>query len=121
WPISQAAIDKAAMLLNDLRRRYGITYVLGHRDLYDPVDPSENDPVSGASYATFCPGPGTRDRIIARAAELANPAAVEADKARVRRNATYLNTLGLAPYKSGAASDGIPIDPGDTNSRYYNL
>lgn len=47
----------------------------------------------------------------------------EADKARVRRNAAYLNTLGLGP-ASGAANDGIPIDPPVTSktvSKYYNL
>src|SRR5690606_2409348 len=45
WPISQAAIDKAARLLNDLRGRYGISFVLGHRDLYDPIDLAAGDPV----------------------------------------------------------------------------
>jgi uncharacterized repeat protein (TIGR02543 family) len=52
------------------------------------------------------------------------PAQTEADKARVRRNATYLNGLGLASYTSGAARDGIPIDPPVTSktvSKYYNL
>ncbi len=49
------------------------------------------------------------------------PAYSEADKARVRRNATYLNSLGLADFTSHAAVDGIPIDPGATKSRYYEL
>ena len=58
WPISQAAINAAAALLQDLRNRYGVSIVLGHRDLYEQY---------GASYATFCPGPLTVGRILAAA------------------------------------------------------
>lgn len=64
WRISDKAIAAAATLLADLRRRYSIRYVLGHRDLYDPVDLAAGDPVSGASYPTFCPGPDTVQRIL---------------------------------------------------------
>lgn len=58
WPIAQAAINAAAALLQDLRNRYGVSIVLGHRDLYEQY---------GASYATFCPGPLTVGRILAAA------------------------------------------------------
>lgn len=61
WDISEASITKAAQLLRDLRRRYGIRNVLGHRDLYTQ---------HGASYPTFCPGPNTVARILAREQEL---------------------------------------------------
>ena len=63
WPISNAAIETAAKLLVDLRARYGITNVLGHRDLWTNYR---------ASYPTFCPGPDTVNRIVARANELSN-------------------------------------------------
>lgn len=62
WEISDAAITKAAQLLNDLRSRYNIKNVLGHRDLWTKHK---------ASYATFCPGPNTVARIVKRAEELA--------------------------------------------------
>ena len=61
WGISNASIDKAARLLIDLRRRYGISRVIGHRDLWTQFR---------ASYATFCPGPDTVARILRREAEL---------------------------------------------------
>lgn len=118
WPIRQAAIDTAAHLLNDLRARYGIVNVLGHRDLWTNYR---------ASYATFCPGPDTVARIVARAAELQNPEAVAAEKDAVRKVARYLNSLDLPPrlgltnFDSGAANDGIPLDPGDTYSKFWHL
>lgn len=61
WRISQKAIDKAAALLNDLRRRYTIRNVLGHRDLWEKYH---------ASYPTYCPGPSTVGRIVTRANQL---------------------------------------------------
>lgn len=61
WPISPAAIDTAARLLNDLKARYGIVNVLGHRDLWN---------LYRASYATFCPGPSTVAGIVSRAGGL---------------------------------------------------
>lgn len=61
WPISAAARRAAARLLNDLRQRYGIKYVLGHRDLWARY---------GASYATFCPGPEKVGDILALAKQL---------------------------------------------------
>ena len=61
WGISNASIDKAARLLIDLRRRYGIKRVIGHRDLWTQYR---------ASYATYCPGPNTVARILRREKEL---------------------------------------------------
>jgi len=58
WPISLAALTAAARLLRDLRARYKITYVLGHRDLWNRYR---------ASYPTFCPGPETVAKIVALA------------------------------------------------------
>ena len=58
WGISDKAIDAAAQLLVDLRQRYTIKHVLGHRDLWNTYR---------ASYATFCPGPSTVGSILARA------------------------------------------------------
>lgn len=63
WLISDAAVETAAKLLVDLRDRYGVAQVYGHRDLWNLFQ---------ASYATFCPGPETVGRIVARANELAN-------------------------------------------------
>ena len=56
WRISQRALQTAANLLADLRRRHPITNVLGHRDLYERY---------GASYPTYCPGPNTVAQILA--------------------------------------------------------
>lgn len=56
WNISAAALQTAANLLADLRRRYSIENVLGHRDLYQRY---------GASYPTYCPGPNTVAQILA--------------------------------------------------------
>jgi len=61
WPISTAALTAAARLLQDLRARYKINYVLGHRDLWERYR---------ASYATFCPGPATVARIVSLASSL---------------------------------------------------
>lgn len=119
WRISEAALTAAARLLNDLRSRYTITNVLGHRDLWTNYR---------ASYATYCPGPNTVAAIVSRADALLDPAAqaaaqaaAEAAKARVRTIAAYLNGLGLASFHSAAAQDGIPLDPGATYSRYWEL
>jgi len=65
WPISAKALDAAARLLVDLRSRYTIRHVLGHRDLWNTY---------GASYPTFCPGPSTVGSIVARAKAGASPA-----------------------------------------------
>lgn len=56
WEISEQAIAAAATLLADLRTRYDIQHVIGHRDLYN---------LYRASYATYCPGPDTVARILA--------------------------------------------------------
>jgi hypothetical protein len=56
WQISDAAKHSAAALLNDLRSRYEISNVLGHRDLWL---------MFRASYATFCPGENTKAEILA--------------------------------------------------------
>lgn len=58
WRISEAALNAAAALLTDLRSRYRIANVFGHRDLYATF---------GASYPTYCPGPNTVANILARA------------------------------------------------------
>lgn len=58
WPISTAALTAASRLLQDLRSRYTITNVLGHRDLWQRYS---------ASYPTFCPGPETVAKIVALA------------------------------------------------------
>ena len=55
WPISQIAKQTAANLLADLKSRYNIKNVLGHRDLWN---------MYSASYPTFCPGPNTVAEII---------------------------------------------------------
>ena len=54
WNISGAAIQAASNLLADLRRRYGVSIVLGHQDLWTRYN---------ASYPTYCPGPTTVSRI----------------------------------------------------------
>lgn len=61
WQISDAAIDTAARLFNDLRDRYPLKNILGHRDLWENW---------GASYPTYCPGPETVNRIYNRAMEI---------------------------------------------------
>lgn len=61
WPVSDASVEKAARLLLDLEQRYGVTNVLGHRDLWDRYR---------ASYQTYCPGPDLVARIVAKANEL---------------------------------------------------
>lgn len=65
YRISEAAIATAGKLLNDLRSRYPIVNVLGHRDLWEK---------HRASYATFCPGPNTVARILAAAGGAPAPA-----------------------------------------------
>lgn len=47
WNISNAALTAAANLLKDLRARYGVRNVLGHKDLWNNYR---------ASYPTACPG-----------------------------------------------------------------
>jgi hypothetical protein len=56
WRISDKAKGAAAALLRDLRSRYPIVNVLGHRDLYERYR---------ASYQTYCPGPETVAQIVA--------------------------------------------------------
>jgi len=122
WLQSEAFYNIAARLAVDFYQRYGIPldrdHHVGHRELYIRW---------GASYATACPGGMDIDRILAMAKSLLDPAAVEREKAAVRAVGTYLNTLhlppefGLADFTTAAAQDGIPIDPGETYSRYYHL
>lgn len=115
WRISAAAIDTAARLLIDLRKRYPIANVLGHRDLWTRF---------GASYPTFCPGPETLARILAREAEIIGGGGVvvvdEADKAKVRRIAAFLNDQGYGKTTT-AAVDGLRTDPGQVKSIYWEL
>lgn len=125
WLQSDAFYEKASRLALDVYQRYGVPldrdHHLGHRELYIRF---------GASYPTACPGGMDIDRILAGARALLDPNApdpFEAAKARVRRIGTYLNTLGLPPrfgladFDTAAASDGIPLDPGETYSRYFHL
>ncbi len=61
WKISDESLAKAAALLHDLKKRYKIKHVLGHRDLWDDYR---------ASYSTYCPGPDTVAEIIKREAAI---------------------------------------------------
>lgn len=54
WRISTAAINAAARLYADLKKRYGVSILIGHRDLWERYR---------ASYPTYCPGPTTVSRI----------------------------------------------------------
>jgi len=65
WKISDKALNSAARLLQDLRSRYAISNVLGHRDLWN---------LHRASYATFCPGPNTVAQIVSLAKSGSTPA-----------------------------------------------
>jgi uncharacterized repeat protein (TIGR02543 family) len=125
WLQSEAFYNIAARLAVDFYKRYGIPldrdHHVGHRELYIRW---------GASYPTACPGGMDIDRILAMARSLLDPAAVEREKAIVRSVGTYLNTLskaglsakyGVPGLLTGAASDGIPLDPGETYSKYYHL
>lgn len=58
WKISVAALRAMAALLNDLRSRYRIVNILGHRDLWLRFR---------ASYATYCPGPETVAQVVSLA------------------------------------------------------
>jgi hypothetical protein len=122
WLQSEAFYNIAARLALDFYQRYGIPldrdHHVGHRELYIRW---------GASYATACPGGMDIDRILAMAKSLLDPAAVEREKAVVRAVGTYLNSLnlgaefGVPGLTTGAAKDGVPLDPGDTYSKYYHL
>lgn len=96
WRISSAALNAAAALLKDLRKRYPIVNVLGHRDLYSRF---------GASYPTYCPGPNTVATIVALAG--GNPqAATGVAPASGGRNATSRPTADVQRLV-GATPDGI--------------
>src|SRR5690606_14794323 len=122
WLQSEAFYNIAARLAVDFYQRYGIPldrdHHVGHRELYIRW---------GASYATACPGGMDIDRILAMAKSLLDPAAVEREMAEVRAVGTYLNSLnlgaefGMPGLTTGAAKDGVPLDPGDTYSKYYHL
>jgi len=89
WKISEKAIQKAARLLVDLRRRRKVTNALGHRDLWERFR---------ASYPTFCPGPDTVAKIVNAADALtkggtSTPAAAPAKTtAQVSKPATTTGT-----------------------------
>lgn len=123
WLQSDAFYNIAARLAVDFYQRYGIPldrdHHVGHRELYIRW---------GASYPTACPGGMDIDRILSMARSLLDPAAVEREKAAVRAVGTYLNSLtglgaefGKPGLQTSAASDGVPIDAGETYSRYYHL
>ena len=92
WPISDAAIEKAALLLLDLEKRYAIANVLGHRDLWEKFR---------ASYATYCPGPDTVAKIVAKATELRGGAApsAPAPSTPAPESSTVPNVFGLGNVK----------------------
>jgi hypothetical protein len=58
WRVSEAAVQATAMLYNDVRSRYPITNVFGHRELWEKFR---------ASYPTYCPGPELKNRVLAAA------------------------------------------------------
>jgi hypothetical protein len=58
WKISDAALQATAALYNDCKARYPIVQEFGHRELWEKFR---------ASYVTFCPGPETKNRILALA------------------------------------------------------
>lgn len=100
WPISEAALSKAAALLKDLRTRYSIANVLGHRDLQ----------TYGASYPTYCPGPQTVALILAReggapVAPAAGAVAMPAEPLRWIQGdgARYMEPTGALAQRIGTA------------------
>lgn len=101
WAISSAAIDKAARLLNDLRKRYGIKHVLGHRDLWTRYK---------ASYATYCPGPDTVGRVVKRADELLKPV-VKPPAPPVVPAPPRLPWEGVAPVTMFTRGVAVVVDP----------
>ena len=58
WRISEAAKQATAALYNDAKSRYPIVNEFGHRDLWEQFR---------ASYPTYCPGPETKNQILALA------------------------------------------------------
>lgn len=88
WEFSHEALQTAAALLQDLRRRYTIRNVLGHRNLYE---------LFGASYPTYCPGPYTVADISRRAGGIiALPASLPAGTSSI---------TGIG--RTGTQEDGI--------------
>jgi hypothetical protein len=79
WPISAKAINTAARLLMDLRKRYKIRTVIGHRDLWTR---------HRASYPTFCPGPNTVAAILAREAKLTSKSSTPKPDPQQTRSST---------------------------------
>lgn len=79
WLISLAAKTAMAKLLADIRKRYRIVYVYGHRQLYE---------LYGASYPTFCPGPNTVAEILAIEATLGTNSSEDdmPDRGEILRN-----------------------------------
>jgi len=101
WPISAKALDAAARLLTDLRSRYSIKHVLGHRDLWNTYR---------ASYATFCPGPETVAKIVTLAGNQISTAGggstpiVDTPKRRKKSMSTLFYDLGTT--ENGKVVDG---------------
>lgn len=97
WKISAKAIQTAARLLTDLRKRRKITNVFGHRDLWERFR---------ASYATFCPGPDTVAKIVNAADALTKgststpaapkPAASKPAAAPAKRSSWSAVSFGIA-------------------------
>jgi hypothetical protein len=58
WRVSDKAKQAAAALYNDAKSRYPIVNEFGHRELWEKFR---------ASYPTYCPGPETKNQILALA------------------------------------------------------
>tara|TARA_R110002124_G_scaffold5003_8_gene31479 strand:+ start:978 stop:1913 length:936 start_codon:yes stop_codon:yes gene_type:complete len=102
WDISPTALNAAAALLQDLRARYTIKNVLGHRDLWNRYQ---------ASYPTFCPGPETVAKIVALAGT--KPASSETALKRRKKNMTtgyYTERNGKTEWAVGGESPGTPAN-----------
>jgi hypothetical protein len=101
WPISSKALNAAARLLSDLRSRYTIKNVLGHRDLWDRYN---------ASYPTFCPGPETVAKIVALAgsslAGSGTPIPLPAPKPEKEEDMQPTNYVNKATMPGGKFAEG---------------
>lgn len=108
WYISPAALQTAANLLADLRRRYPIENVLGHRDLYQRYR---------ASYPTYCPGPNTVAQILALTPPAGGGGATETtpneeDEMNAEQEAKLDKLLAIATQRVGPHNETVPESVG---------
>jgi hypothetical protein len=131
WPVSDAALSTVARVI---AHHYNESTRKGKGIARNKVGVAQQEffvAWHSQYVATACPGPHVLSRIdaiIAAALSIANgvtipkpEATTDADKARVRKIAKFLNAQGLADFKTAAESDGIPLDPGEIYSRYWHL